>query len=803
VGSVQFAKWRRDLRSYQGRVAAMFAALAASLVGLGAVLDGYSILQREVSLSYLSGRPAHATFDLGAVEDSLVAEISRLPYVAAAEARTTVNARIRGRGGQWIPLRLFVIRDFNAMTLSSFQPENGAWPPPDGSLLVERSSKEVWPFAIGDAAQVVMGNGPVADLTISGSVHDTGLAPAWQEQTVWGYCTPATLQVLGGPVVPQEAKVLFNVDPRNGKAILGRTRELAAWLTSRGIPIHGIQVPPAGLHPHQGQMDSVVTLFLVFGLLVLASSAILSAALLGGLLEKETRAVGIMKTLGAGPGRIMAQYMALVAVPVLAALVVAMPTGLALGRALSTSVEGMLNLGTIDTRVTLVPVAALVGAGILVPFAFCLVPLARRVSQPIQRALAFNGGVRAVRTVRRDVGAVSRAVGMRARWLVLATRNLFRKRARLALTLGLLGTAGMLFLATSNIVAAQRAAIESTLKERLFDYELRLGSDLDIHGVVSALGSVPGIARVEPWPTLAVMKPAEDGMPLSRVYPDGGHGSLWLRGVPPASSMAAQKPVAGRGLTGIPRGGVVMNRAAWAGYGQPAIDTAVNFYLDGAPVKLLLVGVVPEIGPAALYTSQEDLERIVGRAGVSNDFRLRTTDAGGMLTAREQARVEEVLRGFGASVSLAFSETTFRAAISGHSETLTFSLYFLSVLLGIVGLLGLSSTLGSSVAERQREFGVMRTVGATPAVIRRTVLVEALGLAWLSLELAVVMSLPLSAILGSFLGRLSFRQPYSLTISGGFLLLWFLASTAASVVAALGPAGTAARLSVKETLAYE
>jgi putative ABC transport system permease protein len=216
-----------------------------------------------------------------------------------------------------------------------------------------------------------------------------------------------------------------------------------------------------------------------------------------------------------------------------------------------------------------------------------------------------------------------------------------------------------------------------------------------------------------------------------------------------------------------------------------------------------VAGVVPEIGPAALYASQQDLERSSGRAGVSNGFRLRATDASGMLSAREQARVEEVLRGFGASVSLAFSETSFRAAISGHSETLTFSLYFLSMLLGIVGLLGLSSALGSSVAERQREFGVMRTVGATPAVIRRTVLVEAIGLAWLSLALAVVMSLPLSAALGSFLGRLSFRQPYSLAISWGSLLAWALASTVASVVAALGPAGTAARLSVKETLAYE
>ena len=78
MAKTQLAKLRRDLFAYQGRLAAMFVAMAASLVGVGAILDGFSILNREVSKAYLSTRPAQATFDIGSVDETLLSAISRL-----------------------------------------------------------------------------------------------------------------------------------------------------------------------------------------------------------------------------------------------------------------------------------------------------------------------------------------------------------------------------------------------------------------------------------------------------------------------------------------------------------------------------------------------------------------------------------------------------------------------------------------------------------------------------------------------------------------------------------------------------
>ncbi|HAF72670.1 MAG TPA: hypothetical protein DCL06_07160, partial [Corynebacterium variabile] len=51
--------------------------------------------------------------------------------------------------------------------------------------------------------------------------------------------------------------------------------------------------------------------------------------------------------------------------------------------------------------------------------------------------------------------------------------------------------------------------------------------------------------------------------------------------------------------------------------------------------------------------------------------------------------------------------------------------YALSALAVIVAVLGVANTLALSVAERRREIGMLRAVGATRGLIRRTITVEA------------------------------------------------------------------------------
>ena len=123
----------------------------------------------------------------------LLAAVRARHGIADAEARETLIARVQVGPDQWRPLLLFVVPDFETMRVSTFQRESGAWPPPDGTMLIERTALPMLDAESGDSVVVKTPDGTPQAVAISGVVYDPSLAPAWQEREGYGYITPATL----------------------------------------------------------------------------------------------------------------------------------------------------------------------------------------------------------------------------------------------------------------------------------------------------------------------------------------------------------------------------------------------------------------------------------------------------------------------------------------------------------------------------------------------------------------------------------------------------------------------------------
>ena len=66
------------------------------------------------------------------------------------------------------------------------------------------------------------------------------------------------------------------------------------------------------------------------------------------------------------------------------------------------------------------------------------------------------------------------------------------------------------------------------------------------------------------------------------------------------------------------------------------------------------------------------------------------------------------------------------------------------LIIGIVGLAGIANTLLINLAERRREFGVLRALGATSRHMIRLVMTEALGLALVGCAIGVLVGYPLA-----------------------------------------------------------
>ncbi len=799
-------RWKklvRDLLLARGRMVMLVVAIAASIFGVGLMLSTYTIATREMTANYLGTHPASAFLELDKVDDALVNAVRQHPNIADAEATSWVTARVEIEPNQWMPLLLFVIPDFAASRISTVSPQAGAFPPPNNSILVEREVLPMLKLSIGDNLTVQTPRGPKQSIPISGTVHDPSLAPAWQEQTVYGYITPTTLALLGEDETLHILKITVRDQPANISAIETTVGELSGWLTAQGHTVEEIRIPPPLQHPHQGQMNAVMMVLLSFSVLALLLSAVLTATMIGGLLAQQTRQIGMMKAIGARSSQIAGMYLLLVMGLGLVAVMVGTPLGILAGRGFAAAVAQLLNLNIASTAVPLWVYAVLFLMGVFLPVVVAVGPIRRTTRITVRETLADYGASTATFGTRRLDSWLSKLQGINNA-LLLAFRNMFRRRSRLILSLSLLGVAGAMFMTGLNVSSGWENYIRIAAADRHYDLEVRFNNPESESRIVALLSNVPGVEKVENWSLVPASLARPNGLDIVRTYPDGGHGSFTLRAASPDSGFINTTMLSGRWLQSDDTNGVVLNQNAVALLPNAKIGEDVSLLIEGKPVKLQVVGVIRQIlSPATAYVVPRTFSAAVGQAtDTTRAVRVAMRSHDLKAVGRVTQNIENVLAAEHISVSTAVSETLLDNAISGHVYVFIVALILIATVMAVVGILGLTSNMSISVIERTREFGIMRAVGAQSRTILQNVISEGIFTGLLSWLIAVPLSLPLTLGLGAYLGTMAFRSPLPLIVSPVGLGIWILVLLIGSIAASFFPAQQAAKLTIRETLAY-
>jgi len=796
--SPRWQKLRGDIEQAHGRLLMMVIAIAVGVFAVASLSTAYPILEREIVRNYLSTNPAAALLDVDVIDPSLLASVRTQAGITDAEAAGHLTGRIELRPNEWLPLLLFVVPDFGAARIGTVRLEAGRWPTTADGIVLERTAVALANTAVGHEIRVQAPHGAQRSLTVTGTVHDPSLAPAWQEQTVYGYVTPATLRVLGEN--PSLHTLKLNVadaagNPRGAeRAVIGA----ADWLRHAGYTIGEIRIPPYH-HPHQGMMISVVRMLLVFSVLTLILSAILTATLTSSLLAPQVRQIGVMKAIGARSAQIMHLYLVLIAGIGVLAVGAGLPLGIAAGRALADNAARMLNLELASRSVPVWLYGGQVLIGVGLPLAAALVPIRTAARRTVRDTLS-DFGVRVVGGPGRLIRWLSR-LGRRDPAFVLALRNMVRRKARLALTLGLLAAAGAMFMTSLNVKAAwQRNLIEAAL-ERHFDAEFEFAQPQPATAVLATVAAVPGVRLVEPWSVAAASLARPDGLRIVRTYPDGGHGSLNLEAVPRDSAFLSPRIVDGHWLSALERGAVV-NEQALSMFPTLKIGDRLELVVRGVPAELAVVGVVREhLTQATVYTWPERFAQATGESGLTGGVRVALARADGRSSPEVIASVERALAHSGVPVARSVSQAQLDRALGGHLFILIFILVVMSILMATVGVMGLGSAMTINVLERTREFAVMRVLGAGAWTIRRTVVGEAVVVGVSSAGIALVLSLPLTMVVDWIVGAAAFGPELGSGLSAAAMPLWLALSIAGAVTASAYPSWRASRLTIREALA--
>jgi putative ABC transport system permease protein len=393
---------------------------------------------------------------------------------------------------------------------------------------------------------------------------------------------------------------------------------------------------------------------------------------------------------------------------------------------------------------------------------------------------------------------------MRAdRKLMLVFRNLFRRQARLFLSVGLLATGGAIFVSGLNVMAGFQAIPYMISNEQRWDVEIWLDEPASSSEVTAIVEKVTGVSRVEGWNIFTTSIQNVGAVNVTRTYPDQGHGSLGLSAIPPSTSMLIPPQLTeGRWLNPDEIDAVVLPSSIRQTMPDVKVGDSVQLSVEDRPTTWRVIGITGGMGGSCPCVTQEGYERASSQQDQANVIRIITDQDD------KDARVA-----IGQAAAQALAEAGIKhqeprtidavvATTEGHSIILVGVILLIASTIGIVGLIGLGSTMTTNVIERTREFGVMKAIGASDPTIRRLVVFEGIFIAVVSCVVAVIPAIALTWAMGAGLGNLFLGTPIPLEVSAQGIAIWILVVILGAVLATLAPASQAARLTVREALAY-
>lgn len=803
-------RWQKvlaDLWKHRGRTLIVALAIAVGVYAVGVVVDARTILVREYNADQLGALPASAILTTYPFDENLAQSVARLPGVAAAEGRSTVHTRVYDAKGQARELVLVAIPDFSQIQVDTLTALDGFWPPHQREVVLERMAPDFLGVRIGQPLTLELDDGTKKSLQVVGTAHDAQRTSPGITGTTTGYITVQTLQDLGLPVAQTELHIRVAEHANDRAHILDVLGGVEAHLKRSGRPILSRRVITESVAAPF--IDSVVLILTTFGLVILLLSGFLVVNAMTALITQQIPQIGIMKLIGARRRQIVGLYMVTVLAYGLLAVSLAMPLALLTGRVIMTAmVNRLLNIMPETYAVPGHLLAIQAAVGVLLPLLAGLAPVLHGTRITTHRALNdANLGASAY-----GQGLVERLLARLQtlrrvqRPLLLAIRNTLRHKGRLAQTLIVLTFGTALFISVVSVRSSVNATLDGFMRFHRYDVSVDLQQPERTLLLEQVARQAPGVIDVEFWSVGGARRVLPDGATSDsfRVYAAPAGTTSMTPEILRGTWLPGPEGITQSNLTDSAYRPLVVNSGLVHDEPDLHVGSIIELEMGGRKAQWSIVGVVPtESRGAAIYVTLGDYAYATRTAGQATRVVVRTA---GHDQASQHA-MATLLRDRFESAGLQVSSTdTAQMIRSENSLMFTIVVAFLvlmALLLAAVGGLGLTTTMNINIMERVREIGVLRAIGASNTSVRKIVLLEGVSMGLVSWAIGLLLSVPISPFLSDQLGLAVIKVPLHYHYAWPAALVWFFVLQAVAVIASLGPARNAVRLTVREVLAYE
>jgi len=792
----RWSKVLADLWDNKTRTILVVASIAVGVFAIGAIATSYSILSEDLDNSYAAVNPANIEISTSPFDQDFLRSIEEIPGVKQAEGRYSLVVTVMQEGKPWQGLELTAIDDFQGSGINLRDPREALSVPGKKEIVLGFEPMRDSGYLVGDVLPIRLTDGTLRQVEVVGSVQDQTAIGDFSALNR-GYISGDSLEWLGQSQVYNRLLATVSQGGDDEAAIQSVAAAIEDKIEKSGRLVYRTQVKKSHEHPFGNMALAIFGVMGALGILVVLLSSSLIVNTLNALVNQHLRQIGVMKLVGARSRQISGMYLLLILAYGLLALVIAVPLGALAGYGLAQLMAGLMKSQLQGFRFVPMALVLQVIVALAVPLVAGYIPVRSGSRIKIWRAISSDrvGEQPARSGIWERLGAF---LGWLSRPVLLSIRNTFRRKGRLVLTLVTLTVSGAIFIAVFNVRVSMQEFMRQIQQYFIADITLSFEQPYRIAEVEQAVFQVPGIEKLEAW----------SGALGEIVGPDGEVISdLQIIAPPAGSALINPEMEAGRWLKPGDGNAIVLSQVIWDFLPDLKPGDQVRMKVAGGREQdWTVVGIfqfMDMVGDPLSYAPYETVSALKGSSMLASSYRLVTVDQSSEGQRRISTQLDQRLRELGYRVSGVQTGAQTREQSAQMVNILVIFLLTMALLTAVVGSIGLTGTMGMNVLERTREIGVMRAIGAVDTAIFKSVVVEGALIGLISWSLAVVVSFPISSLLLKIISESMIDLPIPLHFTLSGIGLWLGVVLALSVVASVMPALNAARLTIREVLAYE
>lgn len=787
--SIQSKKVIRDLLTEKRRTLTVLLAMVIGVFAVAMMASSKNLLNRNLTENYMQTNPASFSFFVKDIDQDKLAALQNKAEIGQVTTRQSIWIRMKNADGSFLPVLLYVLDDVPNPKINTYTLDEGDFPAPKNEIIIERTGKKLEALQVGQNLELHFPGYNAATYKLSGFTHDAGIAPSWMEGFLYGYVPSSALPPGYLSNYPTELKFAVAQNPLSLESISQVAVSTKGWLEEMQIKVLHNEIHEPGVHMHQKQMNALMFLILNFGVLALVLSCFLIINMISAMMAKEIKQIAIMKATGASSVQIARIYISTILAMSSLAILIGSPLGLWAGKAFSLFNASMLNFELFDMRTSWTVLLLIVLAGLLLPVLVSLFAIIRTSRVPVQESLNEQGV---------DQGAPRRqwllnwSIPLKGSFL-LAMRNAFRRKARLALTVTSLSLGGAIFITSFNVRHSTNQAVDNNFDKQAQDIAYQFKEPVE-------LAKLDSIFHKQSYHY-------ELGFRYTGSFLHGNglsSNSFQVTAIDASSTLAS--PVVTKGRW-IERGKneIVINQVLNMDHGNLSIGNKLTLAIQGNYAEYTIVGICEELfTPPGIYLGTHSLIGHMGlEKGAGNFLLMDVLGQGQAKVSKANLAIEESLQANGINVVNSITKASYKTAVIEHLLIILVMLLSMTVLVVIVGGLGMATSINMNISERKRELGILRAIGILKKDIRAMVLTESLAMGSLSWLASMLLAIPLSLFLGKEFFTIFFESSMSMSFSWLGILLWILLSVAISIISSTRPASRVIHGNIPMALSYE